>query len=83
MWNFSSSEIKKEQKTQSNYGSEQCQFWSKQSDEFEEYDAKTALRIQVCVNKNPAKQQQNEPKQQKKKHFEQTRKLRECSGGNS
>lgn len=49
-WNLKKKK-KREKKIKSNYGSAKWQFSWKQSDEYEENDAKTAPEIQVCVNK--------------------------------
>lgn len=49
-WNLKKKK-KREKKIKWNYGSAKWQFSWKQSDEYEENDAKTAPEIQVCVNK--------------------------------
>lgn len=51
MWLKFEKEKKTRKKIKSNYGSAKWQFSWKQSDEYEENDAKTAPEIQVCVNK--------------------------------
>lgn len=61
-WNL---EEKKElkQKPIKQYGSAEWQFCSEQSDEYEEYDAKTAPKVQVCVKKKYS-EKNNESKQE-------------------